>query len=131
MVVINLEQNFPKTATAGKRKITSKAYLVDLAGSERASKTGAEGETLKEAIAINQSLSALGNVINALSDPKKTGHIPYRSSKLTHLLEESLGGNSHTVMLAAMSPAGRNFPETFQTLQYASRAKLIVTDAKA
>jgi hypothetical protein len=133
VVIIRLEQEHPANAALGKgkTKIGSKINLVDLAGSERASKTGATGETLKEAIAINQSLSALGNVINALSDPKAKGHIPYRSSKLTHLLEESLGGNSHTVMLAAISPAGRNFPETFQTLQYASRAKMIVTNAKA
>ena len=133
VVIIRLEQEHPADPLhgKGKRKILSKVNLVDLAGSERASKTGATGETLKEAIAINQSLSALGNVINALSDPKAKGHIPYRSSKLTHLLEESLGGNSHTVMLAAISPAGRNYAETFQTLQYASRAKLIVTNAKA
>ena len=133
VVIIRLEQEHPARPSEGrgKKNIKSKINLVDLAGSERASKTGATGETLKEAIAINQSLSALGNVINALSDPKAKGHIPYRSSKLTHLLEESLGGNSHTVMLAAISPAARNFPETFQTLQYASRAKLIVTNAKA
>ena len=133
VVIIRLEQEHPADVLAGrgKKKIGSKINLVDLAGSERASKTGATGETLKEAIAINQSLSALGNVINALSDPKAKGHIPYRSSKLTHLLEESLGGNSHTVMLAAISPAARNFPETLQTLQYASRAKEIKTNAKA
>ena len=133
VVIIRLEQEHPADPAKGKgkKKINSKVNLVDLAGSERASKTGATGETLKEAIAINQSLSALGNVINALSDPKAKGHIPYRSSKLTHLLEESLGGNSITVMLAALSPAARNFPETFQTLQYASRAKMIVTNAKA
>ena len=99
VVLINMEQNFAAHGTMGKRRISSKCYLVDLAGSERASKTGAEGETLKEAIAINQSLSALGNVINALTDPKNKGHIPYRSSKLTHLLEESLGGNSKTARI--------------------------------
>ena len=131
VVIIRIDQEHPAKGTQGKKKIASKINLVDLAGSERASKTGATGETLKEAIAINQSLSALGNVINALSDPKAKGHIPYRSSKLTHLLEESLGGNSNTVMLAALSPAGRNFPETLQTLQYASRAKMIVTNAKS
>ena len=131
VVIIRIDQEHPGKLGQGKKRLASKINLVDLAGSERASKTGATGETLKEAIAINQSLSALGNVINALSDPKAKGHIPYRSSKLTHLLEESLGGNSHTVMLAAISPAGRNFAETLQTLQYASRAKLIVTNAKS
>ena len=131
VVIIRIDQEIPARGMKGKQKIASKINLVDLAGSERASKTGATGETLKEAIAINQSLSALGNVINALSDPKAKGHIPYRSSKLTHLLEESLGGNSNTSMLAAISPAGRNFYESLQTLQYATRAKLIVTNAKA
>ena len=117
-----------------KKRIVGKAYLVDLAGSERASKSGAAGETLQEAIAINQSLSALGNVINALTDPRtgsSKAHIPYRASKLTHLLEPALGGNSHTVMLASIAPTASNYAETLQTLQYASRAKLIVTHAKA
>jgi len=131
VVIIRLEQEHPGAMGRGKKRIASKINLVDLAGSERSSKTGATGEVLKEAIAINQSLSALGNVINALTDPVNKGHIPYRSSKLTHLLEESLGGNSQTTMLAAISPAGKNFSETFQTLQYATRAKLIVTNAKA
>ena len=106
VVIIRVDQE--TTTTVGgmktKKKVGSKINLVDLAGSERASKTGASGETLKEAISINQSLSALGNVINALTDTKHKGHIPFRSSKLTHLLEESLGGNSQTVMLAAISP---------------------------
>ena len=127
VVVVKVEQYTEATRT----RMTSKINLVDLAGSERASKTGASGDTLKEAISINQSLSALGNVINALTDVKFKGHIPYRSSKLTHLLEESLGGNSTTVMLAAMSPAGRNFSETLNTLQYAERAKKIVTKVHA
>ena len=129
VVVIKVDQEI-KGEGAKVRK-QSKINLVDLAGSERSSKTGAQGDTLKEAISINQSLSALGNVINALTDPKYKGHIPYRSSKLTHLLEESLGGNSNTVMLAAMSPAGRNYHETLMTLQYAQRAKLIVTKVTA
>ena len=84
-----------------------------------------------EAIAINQSLSMLGTVINALTDVRSSAHIPYRSSKLTYLLEESLGGNSHTVMLAACSPSTRSYFETSSTLQYAVRAKMIVTNPKA
>ena len=86
------------------RKLRSKINLVDLAGSERVVKSGATGETLKEAIAINQSLSMLGTVINALTDVRSATHIPYRSSKLTYLLEESLGGNSHTVGLTSPGP---------------------------
>jgi hypothetical protein len=81
VVIIRLEQEHPANPAQGrmgKKKFNSKVNLVDLAGSERASKTGATGETLKEGIAINQSLSALGNVINALTDPKSKGHIPYR-----------------------------------------------------
>lgn len=81
----------------------AKLNLVDLAGSERANKTGATGTTLKEGIGINVSLTALGNVINALSEGgKKLKHIPYRDSKLTRLLQESLGGNAATVMIAAI-----------------------------
>jgi hypothetical protein len=129
VVIIRLEQEHPANPAQGrmgKKKFNSKVNLVDLAGSERASKTGATGETLKEGIAINQSLSALGNVINALTDPRKRGadHVPYRSSKLTHLLEHSLGGNSHTAMLANISPTARNYAETLQTLMFAARAKV-------
>jgi kinesin family protein 5 len=79
-------------------------YLVDLAGSEKISKTGAQGETLNEAKHINKSLSALGNVINALTDNRST-HIPYRDSKLTRILQESLGGNSKTCLIITCSPA--------------------------
>lgn len=101
-----------------------KLNLVDLAGSERQSKTGATGERLKEATKINMSLSALGNVISALVD-SKSGHIPYRDSKLTRLLQDSLGGNTKTVMVANIGPAGYNFDETISTLRYANRAKNI------
>lgn len=97
---------------------------MDLAGSERASKTGATGEGMKEATKINLSLSALGNVISALVDGK-THHIPYRDSKLTRLLQDSLGGNTKTIMIAAISPANYNYDETLSTLRYASRAKFI------
>ncbi|CAK4874878.1 unnamed protein product [Aphanomyces euteiches] len=101
-----------------------KLNLVDLAGSERQSKTGATGARLKEGCKINLSLSALGNVISALVDGKGK-HIPYRDSKLTRLLQDSLGGNTKTVMVAAISPADYNFEETLSTLRYANRAKNI------
>ena len=101
-----------------------KLNLVDLAGSERQAKTGATGDRLKEATKINLSLSALGNVISALVDGKSK-HIPYRDSKLTRLLQDSLGGNTKTLMIAAISPAGDNYEETLSTLRYANRAKNI------
>ncbi|XP_063697158.1 kinesin-like protein KIF3A [Culicoides brevitarsis] len=101
-----------------------KLQLVDLAGSERQSKTQASGQRLKEATKINLSLSVLGNVISALVDGKST-HIPYRNSKLTRLLQDSLGGNSKTVMCASISPADINYAETISTLRYAARAKSI------
>lgn len=107
--------------------------LVDLAGSERQGKTGASGSRLKEGNMINKSLLALGTVISTLaansaasSKGKTTKHIPYRDSKLTRLLQGSLGGNARTCMLAAISPASRNREETQSTLRYASRAKRIV-----
>ncbi|KUF86480.1 cAMP-dependent protein kinase catalytic subunit [Phytophthora nicotianae] len=122
---------------AGVRKETcmnAKINLVDLAGSERASKTGATGDRLKEGAAINKSLSALGNVINMLASTDKTrkgkAHIPYRDSKLTRLLQESLGGNSLTVMIAAISPADYNYEESLSTLVYANRAKSIKNATK-
>jgi len=95
-----------------------------LAGSERQSKTQATGDRLKEATKINLSLSALGNVISALVEGK-INHIPYRDSKLTRLLQDSLGGNTKTLMIAAISPADFNFDETLTTLRYAARAKKI------
>ena len=106
-----------------------KLNLVDLAGSERQAKTEATGQRLKEATKINLSLSALGNVIKALVDPKK-GHIPYRDSKLTRLLQDSLGGNAKTVMIANLGPADYNFDETINTLRYANRAKNIKNKPK-
>lgn len=101
-----------------------KLNLVDLAGSERQSKTGATGERLKEATKINLSLSALGNVISALVDGR-CKHIPYRDSKLTRLLQDSLGGNTKTLMVACLSPADNSYDETLSTLRYANRAKNI------
>eukprot|EP00455_Lapot_gusevi_P025171 TRINITY_DN2641_c0_g2_i1.p1 TRINITY_DN2641_c0_g2~~TRINITY_DN2641_c0_g2_i1.p1 ORF type:complete len:781 (-),score=158.43 TRINITY_DN2641_c0_g2_i1:50-2308(-) len=101
-----------------------KLNLVDLAGSERQKKTGAEGDRLQEAKAINLSLSALGNVIKALVSGKAK-HVPFRDSKLTRLLQDSLGGNTKTVMVANVGPALSNFDETISTLRYADRAKHI------
>ncbi|RWS17370.1 kinesin heavy chain-like protein [Dinothrombium tinctorium] len=106
------------------KKLTGKLYLVDLAGSEKVSKTGAEGMVLDEAKNINKSLSALGNVISALADGNKS-HIPYRDSKLTRILQESLGGNSRTTIIICCSPASFNEMETKSTLEFGKRAKTI------
>ncbi|XP_068884647.1 kinesin-like protein KIF3A isoform X2 [Aphelocoma coerulescens] len=106
-----------------------KLHLVDLAGSERQTKTGATGQRLKEATKINLSLSTLGNVISALVDGKST-HVPYRNSKLTRLLQDSLGGNSKTMMCANIGPADYNYDETISTLRYANRAKNIKNKAR-
>ena len=103
--------------------------MVDLAGSERASKTKASGSTLREGANINKSLTTLGMVINKLAEkgkhPRKNVFIPYRNSKLTRVLQNSLGGNSLTCMLATLSPAASNHDETMTTLRYADRAKSI------
>ncbi|XP_052868301.1 kinesin-like protein KIF21A [Anopheles cruzii] len=106
--------------------LTSKFHFVDLAGSERLKRTGATGERAREGISINCGLLALGNVISALGDKtKKVSHVPYRDSKLTRLLQDSLGGNSQTVMIACVSPSDRDFMETLNTLKYANRARNI------
>lgn len=106
--------------------VVSKLHLVDLAGSERQKKTKAEGDRLKEGISINRGLLSLGNVISALGDEsKKNTFVPYRDSKLTRLLQDSLGGNSHTLMIACVSPADSNMEETINTLRYADRARKI------
>ena len=102
-----------------------KLNLVDLAGSERVRVTGATGQQLEESKKINKSLSCLGNVINALTDQKNRIHIPYRDSKLTRLLEDSLGGNCKTTMIAMISPAHDAFNESLSTLYFAQRAKKI------
>jgi hypothetical protein len=117
-----------KDAEDESKNLFAKVNLVDLAGSERVKSTGATGATLKEGANINKSLSALGNVINALVElakGKKGAFVPYRNSKLTRVLQESLGGNSITVMIAALSPALCNFEETLSTIKYANRAKAI------
>ncbi|KAJ5027946.1 P-loop containing nucleoside triphosphate hydrolase protein [Bipolaris maydis] len=104
-------------------------FLVDLAGSEKVGKTGASGQTLEEAKKINKSLSALGMVINCLTD-SKTQHIPYRDSKLTRILQESLGGNSRTTLIINCSPSSYNDVETLGTLRFGMRAKTIKNKAK-
>ncbi|KAJ2882256.1 Kinesin-like protein kif21b, partial [Coemansia aciculifera] len=126
--------------------IVSKMHFVDLAGSERIKRTGAAGDRAKEGISINAGLLALGNVISALGgmttaaspsaatglhggavpQPRRgTIHVPYRDSKLTRLLQDSLGGNSQTLMLACISPSDRNSPESLNTIRYANRARNI------
>lgn len=105
---------------------TAKFNFVDLAGSERLKRTGATGARAKEGIDINSGLLALGNVISALGDAsKRATHIPYRDSKLTRMLQDSLGGNSRTLMIACVSPADRDFVETLNTLRYANRTRNI------
>lgn len=113
--------------------IVSKFHFVDLAGSERLKRTAAQGDRVKEGISINSGLLALGNVISALGDPSKsrtTTHVPYRDSKLTRLLQDSLGGNAHTLMIACVSPAEWNVAETVNTLKYANRARNIKNRAE-
>ncbi|OQS04270.1 kinesin [Thraustotheca clavata] len=128
MFIITVET--ASTGVDGKDHIcVGKLNLVDLAGSERQAKTGATGDRMKEATKINLSLSALGNVISALVDGKSQ-HIPYRDSKLTRLLQDSLGGNAKTVMIANCGPADYNYNETLSTLRYANRAKNIKNKPK-
>ncbi|XP_066929588.1 kinesin-like protein KIF21A isoform X3 [Clytia hemisphaerica] len=117
--------------------LNAKFNFVDLAGSERLKRTGATGDRAREGISINQGLLSLGNVISALGDRSKKGsHVPYRDSKLTRLLQDSLGGNSRTLMIACVSPSDRDFMETLNTLKYANRArniknKVVVNQDKA
>lgn len=107
-----------------------KLNLVDLAGSESVWVTGATGKRLIESQNINKSLSCLGNVIAALTDPKGRSHIPYRDSKLTRMLKDSLGGNCKTTMMVMISPAPEAFGETLSTLKFATWAKQIKNNAK-
>ncbi|KAL8511814.1 hypothetical protein ACS0TY_018303 [Phlomoides rotata] len=116
----------------GNDVLMAKLHLVDLAGSERAKRTGADGTRFQEGIHINKGLLALGNVISALGDDKKRkegGHVPYRDSKLTRILQDSLGGNCKTVMIACVSPADTNAEETLNTLKYANQARNIQNKA--
>nr|XP_020462657.1 kinesin-like protein KIF18A isoform X2 [Monopterus albus] len=121
-----------KTASLNPNVCVAKMSLIDLAGSERASATKAKGARFREGANINRSLLALGNVINALADPKsKKAHIPYRDSKLTRLLKDSLGGNCRTVMIASVSPSSKSYDDTHNTLKYANRAKEIKSSLKS
>lgn len=123
--VITITQKNVETGSAKSGQL----FLVDLAGSEKVGKTGASGQTLEEAKKINKSLSALGMVINSLTDGKST-HIPYRDSKLTRILQESLGGNSRTTLIVNCSPSSYNDAETLSTLRFGVRAKAIKNKAK-
>ncbi|CAN9498436.1 unnamed protein product [Ophioblennius macclurei] len=118
--LINIKQENMET----EKKLSGKLYLVDLAGSEKVSKTGAEGAVLDEAKNINKSLSALGNVISALAEGTKT-HVPYRDSKMTRILQDSLGGNCRTTIIICCSPSIYNEAETKSTLMFGQRAKTI------
>ncbi|XP_061075767.1 kinesin heavy chain isoform X1 [Conger conger] len=118
--LINIKQEHVET----EQKLSGKLYLVDLAGSEKVSKTGAEGAVLDEAKNINKSLSSLGNVISALAEGTKT-HVPYRDSKMTRILQDSLGGNCRTTMFICCSPSSYNDAETKSTLMFGQRAKTI------
>uniref|UniRef100_A0A8D1JW51 Kinesin-like protein n=1 Tax=Sus scrofa TaxID=9823 RepID=A0A8D1JW51_PIG len=121
-----------KTASINQNVRIAKMSLIDLAGSERASSTSAKGTRFIEGTNINRSLLALGNVINALADTKrKNQHIPYRNSKLTRLLKDSLGGNCQTIMIAAVSPSSLFYDDTYNTLKYANRAKDIKSSLKS
>ncbi|XP_058879244.1 kinesin-1 heavy chain isoform X3 [Acipenser ruthenus] len=117
--LINVKQENTQT----EQKLSGKLYLVDLAGSEKVSKTGAEGAVLDEAKNINKSLSSLGNVISALAEG--TTYIPYRDSKMTRILQDSLGGNCRTTIVICCSPSSYNEPETKSTLMFGQRAKTI------
>ncbi|ERS95919.1 kinesin heavy chain [Sporothrix schenckii ATCC 58251] len=123
--VVTVTQKNVETGSAKSGQL----FLVDLAGSEKVGKTGASGQTLEEAKKINKSLSALGMVINSLTDGKSS-HIPYRDSKLTRILQESLGGNSRTTLIINCSPSSYNDAETLSTLRFGMRAKSIKNKAK-
>ncbi|KAG3205748.1 hypothetical protein JG687_00001200 [Phytophthora cactorum] len=124
--IITIEQR--NTATGSMK--SGKLFLVDLAGSEKVGKTHAQGQTLKEAQHINKSLSALGSVMNALTSGNVNTHIPYRDSKLTRLLQDSLGGNSETTLLVCASSSSFNSEETISTLRFGTRAKNIKNKPK-
>ncbi|RLV89128.1 Kinesin-like protein KIP3 [Spathaspora sp. JA1] len=123
---INITQR-SRTADVSQQHTFATLSIIDLAGSERAAATRNRGARLNEGANINKSLLALGNCINALCDPRRRNHIPYRDSKLTRLLKFSLGGNCKTVMIVCISPSSQHYDETLNTLKYADRAKEIKT----
>lgn len=123
---VNISQK-ARTANISEDHTMATLSIIDLAGSERASVTKNRGERLLEGANINRSLLALGNCINALCDPHRKNHIPYRDSKLTRLLKFSLGGNCRTVMVVCVSPSSAHYDETHNTLKYGNRAKNIKT----
>ncbi|KAF3985634.1 hypothetical protein FT663_04964 [Candidozyma haemuli var. vulneris] len=116
-----------RTASLDQEHTFATLSIIDLAGSERAAATKNRGARLNEGANINKSLLALGNCINALCDPRRKNHVPYRDSKLTRLLKFSLGGNCKTVMIVCVSPSSQHYDETLNTLKYANRAKEIKT----
>ena len=128
---VSLESKRRPCQGAALQKRSALLHLVDLAGSERQKSTEAGGARLKEASAINKSLSALGNVIKALVDVAdgKDRHVPYRDSKLTYLLKDALGGKARCTLLACVSPATGQLEETLSTLKFAQRAKLVKVKA--
>ncbi|XP_068100159.1 interferon-induced very large GTPase 1-like [Hyperolius riggenbachi] len=133
ILTLTVTQTCNEQKSGVSRELVSKVSLVDLAGSERSSKSGAEGDQLKECSKINQSLTTLGIVINALAEiaenKRNSTFVNYRGSALTRLLKNNLGGNSKTIMLATVSPAADNYEETLSTLRYADSAKRIVNQA--
>jgi kinesin family member 5 len=125
-----LQLTLSQTALPDGPSKTSRLFLIDLAGSEKISKTGAEGKVLEEAKKINLSLTNLGNVIKALSERKGQGHVPYRNSKLTKILRESLGGNSKTTLIVTCSPHEMHLSETISTLRFGENAQKVKNKPK-
>eukprot|EP00587_Corethron_hystrix_P001428 CAMPEP_0113305962 /NCGR_PEP_ID=MMETSP0010_2-20120614/5401_1 /TAXON_ID=216773 ORGANISM="Corethron hystrix, Strain 308" /NCGR_SAMPLE_ID=MMETSP0010_2 /ASSEMBLY_ACC=CAM_ASM_000155 /LENGTH=1397 /DNA_ID=CAMNT_0000160529 /DNA_START=240 /DNA_END=4434 /DNA_ORIENTATION=+ /assembly_acc=CAM_ASM_000155 len=129
-LLLTMNCDAPDANTGFRQCVTAKLTLVDLAGSERMKRTGAEGTRMQEGIGINKGLSVLGRVVSSLADPQNSStHIPYRDSKLTRLLQDSLGGNSCTIMIGCVSPASDNVDESISTLRYMERARNIRNSA--
>ncbi|KAG8457103.1 hypothetical protein KFE25_009863 [Diacronema lutheri] len=114
-----------QTNVASGQTLAGRLHLVDLAGSERVKKSGSEGQRLREALMINRSLSALGSVVVALNAGNRAAHVPYRDSKLTRMLQDSLGGNAYTTLLAAVNPAADHYDESANTLLFAARCQQV------
>ena len=123
-MILSLHVRSEAARAGGRASVVSKMHLIDLAGSERIAKTDASGDRLKEAQNINKSLSALGDVINALAG-RKGSHVPYRNSKLTFLLQDSLSGDSKVMMFVNISPAVYNVSETLCSLGFAARCRAV------